>query len=536
MGRGAHKRGSLERIIIPYHNHPASLNPRQEMCEMTAYDRLMGKYRETTLMDSTSLLLLWDMDTYMPPGGVELRGEQLAILRRLSHRMLTSDELGAIMSECGKEASGYDEVQARNLHLARREREVAMSVPEDLVAAYTKQTAISRDAWGRARNSKDWRVFEPELEKMVDLSAKVAEATMEARGAKTIFDSMMDDYERGMTGDQAEEILTGLRRDLVRLTDRFSPASEAADPKTLLRPVPRQAQMEVVKDVVNLLGYDTVSDKARGRIDETVHPFTAGYVDDVRITVRMRDDGIFDTLLGGMHESGHAMYDQNTKRDWIYQPVSHAASMGVHESCSRFVENMIGTSRHFWGFYLPRFKELTAPAFSDLQLDDLMRSLNRVARTKIRVKADEVTYCLHIAIRFEIERALFSGKVKVSELPQVWNDLYDRYLRVKVEDDVEGVMQDIHWSTGSFGYFQSYAMGNVYDGMYVERLDTDMPGWNEELAAGRPQAVIGWLREKVHRWGSLYDSKDLVERVTGRSLSSEPFVRYLERKYSEIHG
>lgn len=503
---------------------------------MNPYEKMLQKYRETVLIDSAGLMMLWDLDTYMPPGGVDLRGEQLALLRRLSHRMLTSDELGAVVSECVKESSRYDEVQSRNLSLLRMERDVAMSVPEDLVAAYTKQTAVARDAWARARNAKDWRVFEPELEKMVDLSGKVAEAAMEARGTRTVFDSLMYDYERGMTGDQAEEVLTGLRRDLVRLTDRYSAASEGVDPSRLLRPVPRQAQMEVVKDVVNLLGYDTVSDKARGRIDQTIHPFTTGYVDDVRITVRVSDDGIFDTLLGGMHESGHAMYDQNINREWMYQPVSHPASMGVHESCSRFVENMIGTSKHFWGYYLPRFKELTGGAYSDIQLDDLMKSVNRVARTKIRVKADEVTYCLHIAIRFEIERALFSGKVKVSELPQVWNDLYDKYLRVEVEDDVEGVMQDIHWSMGSFGYFQSYAMGNVYDGMYVERLDKDMPGWQDEIAAGRPQAVVGWLRDKVHRWGSLYDSGDLVERVTGRSLSSEPFVRYLERKYEAIWG
>ncbi len=503
---------------------------------MSSYDRLMEKYRETVLIDSTVLTMMWDMETYMPPGGTDMRGDQLGLLRRLGHRLLTSDELGRLLGECERERASLDEVQSRNLHLLRRERDIAMSIPEDLVGEYTKQTATARDAWARARNAKDWRVFEPELERMVDLSAELAEAAMEARGTRTVFDSLMYDYERGMTGDQAAEILAGLRRDLVRLTDKFAPASEAAGPSVLLRKVPLQAQREVVKDVVNLLGYDTVSDKARGRIDETIHPFTTGYVDDVRIAIKLKDDGLFDTLLGAMHESGHAMYDQNINREWMYQPVSHPASMGVHESCSRFVENMIGTSRQFWSHYLPRFKELTAPAYSDLQLDGLMRSLNRVARTKIRVKADEVTYCIHVAIRFEIERALFGGKVAVKELPHVWNDLYDRYLGVKVEDDVEGVMQDVHWSAGSFGYFQSYAMGNVYDGMYVERLDKDMPGWQQEVAEGRPQAVIGWLREEVHRWGSLYDAAELVEKVARRPLSPEPFTRYLERKYSALWG
>lgn len=503
---------------------------------MSAYDKLMGRYREIVLIDSTALVMLWDLDTHMPPGGIDLRGNQLGLLKRLTHRMLTSGELSTLIEESVKDNGSYDEVQSRCLHLLKRERDIATSMPEDLVAEFTKQTAIARDAWAKARNAKDWKVFEPELEKMVELSIRQAEATMDAKGAKTVFDSMIDDFERGMTGEQASALLTDLRRSLVPLTDKFSDASNAMRAPSVLRPVPLHAQRAVVRDVVNLLGYDTISDKARGRIDDTLHPFTGGYVDDVRIALKFREDGIFDSLLGGMHEAGHAMYDQNMNHDWMYLPVMGGASMGVHESCSRFVENMIGTSRAFWSFYLPKFKELTSPAFSDMQLDDLMRAVNRVERTKIRVKADEVTYCLHIAIRFEIERALMSGKATVKELPHMWNDLYDKYLQVEIENDVEGVMQDIHWSTGAFGYFQSYALGNVYDGMYVKRLEKDLPGWQQELEKGRPQVVMEWLKEKVHRWGSLYDPGTLVERVSGESLSSEPFVRYLERKYSGVHG
>lgn len=503
---------------------------------MDAYGRLMEKHREIVLIDTTVLMMTWDLDTYMPPGGIDLRGNQLGLLRRLMHRMLTSSELGSIVDECEKDKGSFDEVQSRNLHLFKRDRDVAMSVPEDLVAAYTKQTAIARDAWAKARNANDWRVFEPELERMVELSAELAETTKEAKGARTAFDSMIDDYERGMTNEQAADLLTGLRSALVPLVDRFSERSKDVDPDRLLRHVPLRAQREVARDIVNLLGYDTVSDKARGRIDETLHPFTTGYFDDVRIALKFGETGLFDSILGGVHEAGHALYDQNINRDWMYQPVAAPASMGVHESCSRFLENMIGTSRDFWSFYLPRFKNLTGSAYSDLQLDDLMRSLNKVRRSKIRVKADEMTYCLHIAIRFEIERALFSGKVTVKELPHMWNELYDEYLHVKVENDVEGVMQDIHWSTGAFGYFQSYALGNVYDGMYVRRLDRDMPEWQQEIERGRPQVVIGWLKENIHRWGSMYDPGELVRRASGESLSPEPFVKYLERKYTGLWG
>jgi len=503
---------------------------------MRSYDRLMEKYREVALIDTSSLIMAWDMDTYMPPGGIELRGNQLALLRRLSHRMLTSNALGVLVDESEKESGSFDEVQSRNMYLLRKEREVAVSVPEDLVAAYAKQTAISRDAWTRARNAKDWKVFEPELEKMVDLGIRRAEATMDAKGTKTVFDSMIDDFERGMTSEQAASLLADLRRALIPITDKYSAASKDMDGSILLRSVPMQTQRAVVTDVVNLLGYDTTSAKARGRIDETVHPFSTGYFDDVRIALRFGDTGLFDSLLGGMHETGHALYDQNVNHDWMYQPLSMGASMGVHESSSRFVENMIGTSRGFWSFYLPRLKKLTGATFSDLQLEDLLRALNRVERSKIRVKADEVTYCLHIAIRFELERTLFSGKATVKELPQMWNELYDKYLHVKIDDDVEGVMQDIHWSMGEYGYFQSYALGNVYDGMYLRKLEKDLPGWQHQVEQGRPDVVLGWLKEKVHRWASLYDPGELVERVTGEPLSSEPLVRYLEQKYSGLWG
>ncbi len=500
----------------------------------TPYDQLMAKYREIALTDSTYMMLLWDMDTYMPPGGIDLRGEQLGLLKRLSHRMLTSDELGALMGESEKVKGSFDELQARNHYLFKREREIAVSVPEDLVAAHAKQGAVCRDAWAKARTAKDWRVFEPELEKMVDLSIKMAEATMDARGAKTVFDAMIDDYERGMTNEQAADLLTDLRKALVPLADRLSEKSKDADVSILSRRVPQKAQRDVVRDVVNLLGFDTVSDKARGRIDDTVHPFTIGHIDDVRIALKFTENGLFDSLLGGMHEAGHALYDQNMNHDWMYMPVAAGASMGVHESCSRFAENMIGTSRSFWSFYLPKLKALTGTVFSDVGLDDLMRAVNRVERSKIRTKADEVTYGLHIAIRFEIERALFSGKVTVKELPHMWNELYDRYLQVKIDDDVEGVMQDVHWGMGAFGYFQSYAMGNLYDGMYVKTLDKTMPEWRHEIEMGRPQVVLGWLKENVHRWASLYDPAKLVEKVTGASLSSGPFVEYLERKYSSL--
>ncbi len=504
--------------------------------DMKAYDKLIEKYREITLIDTTIQMMNWDLETYMPPKGITLRSDQLGILERLRHRMLTSDELANLIKESEKNNDSTGEITSRNLYLIRREREIAVSMPETLVAALATQQAVSRSAWAKAKEAKKWSIFEPELEKLVELSIKRAEATMEARGAACVFDAMIDDYELGMKNEQAASLLTDLRTALVPLADRFSEASKGVDVSCIKRPVPLPVQREVVRDAISLLGYDTTSDEARGRIDDTMHPFTTGYLDDVRIALRFSDLGIMDSMMGGLHEAGHALYGQNINHDWMYQPIASGASMGVHESMSRFPENMIGLSEAFWRFYLPRLKRLTGTAFSDVPLHDLVRALNKVERSKIRVKADEVTYSLHIAIRFEIERELFSGNATVKELPQMWNDLYDRYLHVEIMDDAEGVMQDIHWSAGAFGYWQSYVMGNVYDGMYLKKLEKVMPEWSHEVEAGRPRMVIEWLRDNVQRYGALYDPATLVEKVTGSSLTSEPFVKYLEKKHSALWG
>ena len=501
---------------------------------MKAYDQLMEKYREIALIDTTAMMMNWDLETYMPPKGMTLRSDQLGLLERLRHRMLTSDELANLIKDSEKSRDSLDEGASRNLYLVKREREIAVSMPEELVAALATQQVVSRNAWAKAKEAKNWSIFEPELEKLVDLSTKRAEATMEARGSACVFDALIDDYELGMKNEQAAGLLTDLRRALVPLTDKFSDASKEADVSCIKRSVPLMVQHEVVRDAIGLLGYDTTSDGARGRMDDTMHPFTTGYIDDVRIALRFSDLGLMDSMMGGLHEAGHALYGQNINHDWMYQPIANGASMGVHESMSRFAENMIGQSKAFWSFYLPRLKKLTGATFSDVSLDDLVKALNRVERSKIRVSADEVTYSLHIAIRFEIERELFSGKASVKELPQMWNDLYDRYLKVEIKDDAEGVMQDVHWSVGAFGYWQSYVMGNVYDGMYLKKLEKVMPEWSHDVEAGRPDLIIGWLRDNVQRFGALYDPATLVERVTGSSLTSEPFVNYLERKHTAL--
>ncbi|MFW9968466.1 MAG: carboxypeptidase M32, partial [Candidatus Thorarchaeota archaeon] len=298
--------------------------------------------------------------------------------------------------------------------------------------------------------------------------------------------------------------------------------------------VPIDVQRKIATDLGTLIGYDTTTDRAGGRIDETEHPFTNGYFDDVRVTVHYHEDNIASLIYAMLHEGGHALYEQNLNRDYIFQPVGSAASFGIHESMSRFVENIIGRTPQFWEYYLPRLNEFTNDAFSDIDLLDFVRAMNLVKPSKIRIEADEVTYSLHVIIRFEIEKALFADKISVSELPQVWNEKYEEYLGVEIKDDAEGVLQDTHWGSGYYGYFPSYALGNVYDGQWLQKINRDLPEWVNHIAKGNLSPITGWLAENIMSKASLYDPADLVKHVTGYELDAGPFLDFLEHKYAHM--
>ncbi|HEX9908141.1 MAG TPA: carboxypeptidase M32 [Thermoplasmata archaeon] len=503
---------------------------------MTSYNKLMEKYREIVLVNSIMRLMEWDLETHMPPLGVTLRSNQLGVLKRVNHRLLVNEEFSGLLKESQKDAESLDEVQRRNLYLIRREHDIETSVPESLVADLASQMVVARDAWFKAKMDRKWALFEPELRKLLDLSIKRAEATMHARNAACVYDAMIDDFDRGMTHQQVAGLLTGLKDSLMPLVRRYQEASREVDTSFTRRQIPAAIQRQIAGDITALFGYDTNSAKAWGRIDETEHPFTSGYFDDVRIAVHYHEDNLLSSVFGAIHEAGHALYERNLNHDWMYQPVGEGASAGMHEAMSRFAENMIGRSRYFWKFYFPRLKALSGDAFSDIGLEDLLRAINKVETSKIRVNSDEVTYSLHIVIRSEIERMLFEGRVEASELPQVWNDLYDKYLQVRFDHDGEGVLQDVHWSLGYFGLFQSYALGNVYGGMFLRKLEEQVSDWASEVEKGGPTVAINWLRDNIQHWGALYDPGELVKKVTGSNLTPEPFTSYLAQKHSTLWG
>ncbi|MHA1908391.1 MAG: carboxypeptidase M32 [Candidatus Thorarchaeota archaeon] len=501
---------------------------------MNSYDKLLERVKEITLLGAAGGFLNWDMLTYMPPRGAQLRGEQLGVLTRILQRMQTSTEFSELLSRAEKESDSSDPIVARNLQLLRKNFDVATVLPEDLVAEISKQRAIANQTWVKAKTESDWKIFEPVLEKTFDLQYKAAELTMDVIGAKNHYDALIDNFEPGMTSDAISSSFSELRSGLVPLVKELTEKSSQVDVSRISRNVEKEVQKQIVTNLAETIGYDTTSEAAGGRIDDTVHPFTIGYYDDVRITVRYDENNVFSALSVLMHEAGHGIYEQSFNQEWKFQPIGAMAGLGIHESISRFYENMIGRSKEFWNYYLPRVNELSNGAYSDTSVDELLPIINQVRPSKIRVAADEVTYSLHVIIRFEIEKALFAGDIKISELPQVWNDKYSEYLGVNIENDAEGVLQDSHWSAGMFGYFPTYALGNLYNGMWYEKMSKDSPDWKSDVQNGNVKTAYGWLNENIMQKGAMYDPLDLIENVMGRKLSGKPFLTYLENKYNGI--
>ncbi len=503
---------------------------------MNAYDKLMEKAKEISLIESSIGVVYWDLETYMPPGGIQQRSEQISILSKIGHEKASSPEIGKLLTEAEKDKDSMSEVQRRNLYLSRREYDIATKIPPELIGRLTKQQAISTDVWKKAKAASDWKMFEPELQKLIDVSREREEIAMEVKGIPILYDSMLDEYERNMTSDKVAKVFSQLRNRLVPLAEKCASASEEVDASFLSRKVPIDTQRKIAADIGDLIGYDTTSEKARGRIDETEHPFTSGFFDDVRVTVHYYLDNVPALVYAMLHEGGHAIYEQNFKREFMFQPIGTAASFGIHESMSRFLENIIGRTPQFWQHYLPRFNKLANDVFADVNHIDFVKAVNLVRPSKIRVEADEVTYSLHVIIRFEIEKALFADKITVSDLPQVWNEKYEEYLGVEIANDSEGVLQDTHWGSGYYGYFPSYALGNVYDGQWAQKMSKDLPEWGDYIAKGTLDPILKWLADTISSKGALYDPAVLVKHVTGSELDAGPFLDYLEHKYAHMFG
>jgi carboxypeptidase Taq len=427
-------------------------------------------------------------------------------------------------------------LEKRNVHLIKKGYDEQNALPEKLVSEIAMQQAVTVNTWKKAKKAQNFALLKPELEKLVALSKEAAQILMKVKEAATPYDALLDDYEPKMTADAIATTFSQLQRGLMKLLEKIQSTQKQPDTSILRISVPVEKQREIAQALTRTLGYDTASPEAGGRIDETEHPFTNGYYDDVRITTHYHPDNYASAIFSIIHETGHALYEQNLNSKYKYQPIGSSCSYGFHESQSRLYENIIGRSQEFWTYMLPKLKQIASPALADVSLNQFVHAVNKVEPSKIRIEADEVTYNIHVIIRFQIEKDLFTDKIAVNELPEIWNQKYKEQLDVNIENDSEGVMQDTHWASGYYGYFPSYALGNIYSGQLIAELEKNLQNWRSQLSQGNLKAIKAWLVKNVHSYGNLYDPADLIRRITGKELDAKSYLEYLRKKYSKLYN
>jgi carboxypeptidase Taq len=486
--------------------------------------------RLATISDvySAASVLAWDRQTYMPEGGVRGRAEQLASLARLAHEMLVSPETGALIDGAGEREPGSDE--AALLRLARREHGRASKVPARLVAETSRATALAERAWIHAREESDWPLFAPHMERVLALKQEEANYL----DGDHPYDAMLDRYDPGANTKRLRVMFDELKAGIVPLVRDVS-AMLGEDRTAPLRGEFDEALQENFgRDVISSFGYDW----SRGRQDRAVHPFCINFggPGDVRFTTRF-DPGLLSVaLFATCHESGHALYEQGVDPSYSRTPLAGGVSMGVHESQSRLWENLVARSCPFWSHFHPRLQKIFPRAIGAVDLEALYRAVNAVSPSEIRTEADELTYDLHVLLRFELEVALFEQDLTVADLPEAWNAKMEEYLGIVPENDAVGVLQDTHWAIGYFGYFPAYTVGNVLSVQLFEAAVEERPEILPEMERGEFGALLGWLRENIHCHGKKYEPDDLIERATGRPPHTGPYLRYLETKFGELYS
>ena len=495
--------------------------------------RLREIDRDIVHLDRVLGLLDWDQQTYMPAGGIEARAETSATIRRLRHELLTGGELGDLLDRLQPEAEDlpYESNEASLFRVMRRAYDKEVKLPARLVEEMAKAAALGEHAWERARQESDFRSFEPDLARIVELQAEKARALGYEDDP---YDPLLDDFEPGVKTREVAALFDRLKERLVPLVQAVNERSGAVSDAPLRRRFDVDAQWRFTLEIVERIGFDL----ERGRQDRSAHPFTVAIAPcDVRITTRFDPGNLASGVYASIHEAGHGMYEQGLPREHADSLLGRDVSYGIHESQSRLWENLIGRSRAFWRYFLPRAQAAFPGVLDDVDVDAMYRAVNKVAHpSTIRVEADEVTYNLHIFLRFELERELIAGRLRVRDLPEAWNEKTRQYLGFVPASDAEGVLQDVHWSAGLFGYFPTYTLGTVLAAQLYECVRREVPDLEERFARGDFSAVKAWMQERIYRHGRRFDPAELVRRATGAPFSAEPYVRYIEGKYGDLYG
>jgi carboxypeptidase Taq len=498
---------------------------------MEKLEALKARLAEIGHINHAVAVLGWDQQTYMPPGGAEERAEQFAVLGKLTHEMFVADVTRELLKGAENETAGADpdSDEALLVRVVRRDFDKSVKIPASLVAELARETGLGHEVWVKARAANDWKQFSPTLERLLDLSRQVAEHLgYEDRP----YDALLDQYEPGMRTADVERVFDELRPGLVELVKVLSAAPQIDD-SVLRRDYPEEQQKTFGEHVVGRLGYDFT----RGRQDKAVHPFCTSFGrNDVRITTRYDRNWLPCSLMGSIHETGHALYEQGFAPKDDNTPLSGAASLGFHESQSRLWENIVGRSRPFWNIFYGDLQRHFAGVLDDVPLDTFYRAINKVEPSLIRVEADEVTYTLHIMLRFELEKALIDGKLAVADVPAAWNEKMRDYLGIVPDTDADGCLQDVHWSGAAFGYFPTYALGTLLSAQLYEKAVKDDPSIETDLAKGEFGSLLSWLREHVHKPGRRYLPAELVQRICGEPAQSRAYLNYLNAKFRTVYG
>lgn len=505
-----------------------------ELATSKAYEELRRELRETEVFASVSALLSWDQETMMPPRATPLRADQASAVGQLVHERRTSSKFRDLLEASEADADlTADPAVAANLREIRRSFDQAVRIPTSLVREFAETTTHSLHVWREARSRDDFGQFAPWLEKIVGLCRAKSECLA---GADTVdpYDPLLDEYEPGARTADIVEVFRDLRARLAPLIAEVAASGSRPDDDVNRIPLPIARQIEFNTRIAGRVGLDFES----GRLDTSTHPFCQGIgPGDTRITTRYREEGFFDALSSTLHETGHALYEQGLpKAEYLGEPLSEAVSLGIHESQSRMWENFVGRSAAFWEWALPEAQKEFGDSLAGIDVDQVYGAMNVIEPNLIRVESDEATYNLHIMLRFDLERAMLSGDLPVTDVPGAWNDRIKEDLGIDVPDDRRGCLQDVHWSMAAIGYFPTYTLGNLYAAQLWATIQSALPDLDRQISRGEFADLLGWLRRKIHQHGRRYTAPELCEMVTGSPLTATPFMSYLEGKVRPLYG
>ena len=495
---------------------------------LSPYQQLEQEFRRLHAFRGAASILRWDAAVMMPRGSSDLRGEQLAALETECHALVTSPRVSRLLDRAEANAQGLEDWQLANLREMRRERDHAIATPQSLVSRLAKATSRAEIKWIEARQKSDFALFAPHLEEVVNLLRDKAALLGKATNLDP-YDALADEFSPGLRSAEIDSIFTTLGRRLPGLIHEVIDLQSKTQPLEITGRFTASKQRQLALELMKVIGFPF----DKGRLDESEHPFTGGIPGDIRITTRFHSTDPLSGLMGILHECGHAMYDVGLPEAWRGQPVGRDRGMAMQESQSLLLEMVICRNRPFLRYLKPQLEKAFGVSGPEWDVENLYRLLIRVRRSLIRVDADEVTYPVHIMLRYELENEILNGELKVRDLPEAWNSRIEDRLGVRPTNDAEGCLQDVHWAVGSFGYFPSYAMGAVIAGQLYEALRNDRPELDDEIAAGQFSGLFEWLRQNVHSLGASLSTPELIQNATGKPLSASAWLRYVEGKYLE---